>query len=269
MSETTTISYLGPDGSYASVAARKLCPGAGYLPCASFYSAVQALVKGDSKYAVLPVENTLQGAVTQNLDLLYANPDLYAVRELVLEIDHRLIAAKGTRLEDVRRVYSHQQAILQCGRFLSENLPDANLLYTESTMQSLSMIREPGDAGIVGSHVTAEGLEFIGENIADEKKNFTHFLLIAKGAENVPAESARVYFAASCPHRPGSLMAMLDILSKHGLNMTKIDSRPIKNMPGEYCFFVEFEGSIGDECVRDALRCMYAFTDRYKLLGAY
>lgn len=269
MSEKITISYLGPDGSYASVAARRLRPDAEYLPCASFYSAVQALVRGEASYAVLPVENTLQGAVTQNLDLLYANPDLYAVRELILEIDHRLIAAKGTDLKDVRRVYSHQQAILQCGRFLSENLPDAKLLYTESTMQSLSMIREPGDAGIVGSHVTAEGMEFIGENIADEKKNFTHFLLIAKGAEKVPSSSGRVYFAASCPHRPGSLMAMLDILSRHGLNMTKIDSRPIKNMPGEYCFFVEFEGCIGDANVRNALDSIYAFTDRYKLLGAY
>ena len=175
------VSYLGPKGSYSSLAAKALAPEARELPCGSFYAAADALERGVADCAVRPVENTLQGAVTQNLDLLYASPDLFAVREYLLKIEHRLIAKEGAKLSDIRRVFSHEQAILQCGKFIAQNLPQAKIVCTDSTMQSVSRIAEAGDAGIVGSHVRAEGLSFIGENIADEPKNFTHFLLIKKG----------------------------------------------------------------------------------------
>lgn len=265
------ISYLGPEGSYSSVAMRRLCPLEGMqgLPCKSFYAAAQALLSGEAAYAVLPVENTLQGAVTQNLDLLYANPELYAVREYVLKIEHRLIAREGARLSDIRRVYSHEQAILQCGKFLARYLPQAEIVYTDSTMQSVSCIRGMDEAGIVGSHVRAEGFAFIGENIADEQKNFTHFLLVAKGKEQLPAHSEYVYFAATCPHEPGALLKMLQILAVYDLNMTKIESRPIKNSPGEYCFFIEFKGDIADKNVRFALDRLAEYTKNFKLLGCY
>ena len=204
-----TVAYLGPDGSYSMLAARQLCPQAQGLPCKSFFEAVQALREGRADSAVLPVENTLQGAVTQNLDLLYANDALYAVREFLLPIEHRLIAREGTALSEIRRIFSHQQAILQCGKFLSQNLPHAQLIYTDSTMDSLRHIERAGDAGIVGSHVRAEGFAFIGANIADEKKNFTHFLLVRKGSEHLPAHCEHVCFAATCPHEPGALLKNL------------------------------------------------------------
>ena len=200
------VSYLGPDGSYSSLAARALAPGAEFVPCRSFYEAVEMLKRGEVRYAVLPVENTLQGAVTQNLDLLYANAELFAVKEYLLQIEHRLIAKEGVRLSDIKRVYSHQQAILQCGRFLSETLPHAELIYTDSTAKSLGHIERKGDAGIVGSHMQAEGFVFLTGNIADEKKNFTHFLLVRRGEGSLPAHSSRVYFAATCPHEPGALV---------------------------------------------------------------
>ena len=197
--------YLGPEGSYSSLAAKQLSPDKEQVPYHSFAGVVQALLKGEVEEAVLPVENTLQGAVTQNLDLLYANAELYAVRAFVLPIEHRLIVKKGTKLEDITHLYSHQQAILQCSVFLSQELPDVKVIYTDSTMQSLSHIKGKGDAGIVGSHVREDGFEFIGGNIADEPKNFTHFLLIRKGRENLPQTSTRIYFAATCPHEPGDV----------------------------------------------------------------
>lgn len=263
------VSYLGPEGSYSSLAARALAPAAAQLACKSFYAAVEALLEGRAQYAVLPVENTLQGAVTQNLDLLYAHPELFAVREYLLKIEHRLIAKEGTKLSDIRRLYSHEQAILQCGKFIAQHLPQAEIVYTDSTMQSVSRIRAAGDAGIVGSHVRAAGLAFIGENIADEPKNFTHFLLVAKGKEALPSRSEYVYFAATCPHEPGALLKMLQILSVYDLNMTKIESRPIKNSPGEYCFFIEFKGDISAKYVRFALDRLSEYTKNFKLLGCY
>ncbi len=263
------VSYLGPKGSYSSLAAQALAPGARELPCGSFYAAAEGLERGEADCAVLPVENTLQGAVTQNLDLLYSAPDLVAVREYLLKIEHRLIAKAGAKLSDIRRVFSHEQAILQCGKFIAQNLPEAKIVYTDSTMQSVSRISEPGDAGIVGSHVCAEGLAFIGGNIADEPKNFTHFLLVEKGKDKLPARSERVYFAASCPHEPGALLKMLQILAVYDRNMTKIESRPIKNRPGEYCFFIEFEGDVADRSVAAALARLAEYAKGFKLLGCY
>ena len=264
-------SYLGPDGSYSSVAAKALFEGRAWqgMPCDSFYAAVRAVEDGAADAAVLPVENTLQGAVTQTLDLLYAAPELYAVREYVLRIEHRLIAKGGTTLQQVRRVFSHEQALLQCGKFLSEHLPHAQLVRTESTAQSLSCIQSAGDAGIVGAHVRMDGMSFIGENIADEAKNFTRFVVAEKGKEHLPAHSERVYFAASCRHEPGSLLKLLQILSVYDRNMTRIGSRPIKNAPGEYCFFIEFEGDIADPDVRAALDRVAACSRGFKLLGCY
>lgn len=141
------VSYLGPKGSYSSLAVRVLVPDAEGIPCGSFYAAADALERGVADCAVLPVENTLQGAVTQNLDLLYASPDLFAVREYLLKIEHRLIAKEGTKLSDIRRVFSHEQAILQCGKFIAQNLPQAKIVCTDSTMQSVSRIAEAGGCG--------------------------------------------------------------------------------------------------------------------------
>ena len=263
------VAYLGPDGSYSSLAAEKMCPEMRKMPCKTFAAAVSALLRGEAEAAVLPVENTLQGAVTQNLDLLYAEPDLFAVREFVLPIEHRLIARQGTRLSQIRRVFSHEQALLQCSRFLAEHLPSAQIVPTDSTMQSVSRICEAGDAGIVGSHVRAQGLAFVGENIADERSNFTHFLLVRRGKNALPAHSGRVFFAAGCPHEPGALLKMLQILAVYDLNMTKIESRPIKNAPGTYCFFIEFEGDVGEKRVRYALERLGEYTYNFKLLGCY
>lgn len=263
------IAYLGPEGSYSCLAARALCPEAEYVPCRSFFEAVASLNAGEADGTVLPVENTLQGAVTQNLDLLYANKQLFAVQEYVLPVEHRLIAREGTELGDVRRIFSHQQAILQCGRFLSETLPHAELIYTDSTAKSLGHIERKGDAGIVGSHMQAEGFVFLTGNIADEKKNFTHFLLVRRGEGSLPAHSGRVYFAATCPHEPGALLKMLQILAVYDLNMTKIESRPIKNSPGEYCFFIEFKGDVAAKSVRASLDRMKEYSRNFKLLGCY
>ncbi len=264
------VSYLGPEGSYSSVAALRFFPEEEVhgLPCNSFYEAVQRLIAGEADYAVLPVENTLQGAVTQSLDLLYGSAGICAVREYVLRIDHRLIAREGTRLCDVRRVFSHEQAIMQCGKFLSRELPRVQIVYTQSTAQSMERIESAGDAGIVGSHVDKPGYAFIGGNIADEQKNFTHFLLVEREGKR-PAHSEKIYFAATCPHEPGALLKMLQILAVYDLNMTRIESRPIKNSPGEYCFFIEFSGDIADKNVRAALSRLEEYTKNFKLLGCY
>ena len=263
------VSCLGPAGSYSELAARALCPQAELLLCKSFYGAVGLLKEGKADAAVLPVENTLQGAIAQNLDLLYATPGIFAVREYLLPVEHRLIAREGAALAGIRRVFSHRQAILQCGKFLAEQLPDAQLVYADSTAESVTHLAGEEDAAIVGAHFCGTGLRFLTDNIADERKNFTHFLLVERGEESLPLHSSRIYFAAACPHEPGALLKMLQILAAFDLNMTKIESRPIKNSPGEYCFFVEFEGDRAESGVRAVLDRLKKYTRGFRLLGYY
>lgn len=261
--------YLGPEGSYSSLAAKKLCPEDCLFPRGSFYAVVSALLSKEADRAVLPVENTLQGAVVQNLDLLYANRELFAVREYLLKIDHRLIAKTGVPIGEIRRIFSHEQAILQCGKFIAEYMPAAKIVYTESTAESLSKMSLNTDAGIVGAHMYKEGYSLSSDNIADEKRNFTHFLLISRDEKDLPAVSEKIYFAASCPHEPGALLKMLQILAVYDLNMTKIESRPKKETPGEYNFFIEFEGNIAASGVKAALARLKEYTNNFKLLGCY
>lgn len=276
------IAYLGPEGSYSHLAAKKFLQMerkaendlSECIPFRNFPEVVEAVSSGKADAAVLPIENTLQGGVLQNLDLLQATEDLYAVKEEVLRIDHRLVYKEGVALAEIGRVYSHRQALDQCSGFLSEKMPFAALRETESTGFGLikAMEDETGkSAAIVGSHTEnlRKGFVLSKECISNEKQNFTHFLLVKRGAKYLPETSNRVYFSAVCPHKPGSLMELLHIIEKYGINMTKIESRPVRNRPGEYRFFIEADCNVASKEVQDLLEEVKDKTLECKLLGAY
>ncbi len=259
--------YLGPEGSYSNLAAVKLCGGGALKPYASFRALFYALCSGGISAAVLPVENTLNGAVNQNLDLLDETGGAFATASVTLPIDHRLVTVEGAGLKDIKRVYSHPQALEQCSRFLSEKLPQAELCSTSSTAECLKMIKSPACAGIVGSHVKCDGLTLSKECVSDEKNNFTTFLKVVRGSFDPDADKSYIYFSLVCAHRPGELCAMLGILSGYGVNMTKIESRPIKNTPGKFRFFIEIDAS--QKNVLNALAEIKERALTFKILGAY
>ena len=238
---------LGPAGSYSDLAARTLCPPASVALCPTFPAVFDALASGRADGAVIPIENSIQGGVLQNLDLLETR-DACAVAEIRLRIDHRLACRKGVRLSDIVRVYSHEQAIGQCSRFLDETLPHAERIFTDSTAKSLALL-DDRSAGIVGAHIRAEGVVLSDENIADEKNNFTQFFLLRRRSDGLPAHGRTVFFAAVCEHRPGSLLELLRCFSTRGFNLTRIESRPIPSVPGEYRFFIEIDGDVSDSRV--------------------
>ncbi len=260
-------SCLGPEGSYSELAARELCKGCGIVLCHSFSDAVSLLVGGEVGCAVLPVENSLNGGVLPVLDLL-AGADIFGEEEYLLPIDHRLAMLEGVRREDVKTVYSHEQALGQCSQYLHENFPSAALIATASTAESVSRL-DRTSAGIVGAHVKREGLVLSAENIADNKQNFTRFLRVVRGDDGRAIRSSMVFLCAECAHRPGSLLGLLAIFYRHGLNLTRIESRPLKESFGQYRFFIEFAGDIASEKVRAALSEVKAYCTAFKLLGAY
>ena len=279
------IAFLGPEGSYSHVAAKEFLKTEGTgsvkandwdecIPFRNFTEVLAAVSAGRVDGAALPIENSLQGGVLQNLDLLQASEDLYAVKETVIRVDHRLVYKKGVNFSEIGRVYSHRQALDQCSGFLTKEMPFASLREAESTGFGLSKAMEDDtgkSAAIVGAHTEnlRSGFVMSEESIADEKNNFTHFLLVKKGENKLPKNSSRVYFSIVCPHKPGGLLEMLDVIAKHNINMTKIESRPVRNRPGEFRFFIEADCDIGTKGVQEMLQAVRENALECKLLGAY
>ncbi len=280
------IAFLGPEGSYSHLAAKEFLKTeasvkklAGQwdecVPFRNFPEVLAAVENGRVDAAAIPIENSIQGGVSQNLDLLQEANELFAMKALTLRVDHRLVYKEGVKLSQIGRVYSHRQALDQCAAYLSKELPFASLRETESTGFGISraMEDETGkSAAIAGAHVeeSLRGGFVMGEEcISDEKNNYTHFLLIKKGADSLPEKSERVFFSAVCPHRPGSLLELLHLIARYGINMTKIESRPVKNRPGDYRFFIEADCDIASQEVKEMLSAIEKNTLECKLLGAY
>ena len=279
------IAFLGPEGSYSHVAAQTFLKTEGgkkryagdwdeCIPFRNFAEVFSAVETGRVDAAAVPIENSLQGGVLQNLDLLQSHENLYATSAIVIRIDHRLAYKEGVKFSEIGRVYSHRQALDQCVAFLNKEMPFASLRDAESTAFGLARAMEDDSgksAAIVGAHteITRKGFVKSEEGIADEKNNFTQFLLVKKGKDSLPTNSERIYFSAVCPHRPGSLLELLDIIAKHGINMTKIESRPVKNKVGNYRFFIEAECDIASEEMGRLFENIEKNTLECKLLGAY
>lgn len=279
------IAFLGPEGSYSHLAAKQFLKTEATakkavndwdecVPFRNFPEVLAAVESGRVDAAAIPIENSLQGGVSQNLDLLQESNDLYAMKEEVIRIDHRLIYKEGIKLSQIGRVYSHRQALDQCAAFLSKEMPFASLRETESTGFGISRAVEDESgksAAIAGAHTEnlRSGFVMGEECISDEKNNYTHFLLIKKGESVLPAHSERIFFSAVCPHRPGSLLELLQIIAKHNVNMTKIESRPVKDRPGDYRFFIEADSDIGSAAAQEMLAAIKENTLECKILGAY
>ncbi len=279
------IAFLGPEGSYSHVAAQMFLEtetsgkngGCNFDECIPFRNlteVVEAVQARRVEAAVLPIENSLQGGVLQAMDLLQAAENVYAVKEIVIRVDHRLVYKKGVEFSQIGRVYSHKQALAQCTEFLQKQMPFAALRETESTGFGLAKAVEDASgksAAIVGAHTKnlRDGFVMSEASIADEKNNFTHFLLVKKGEKSMPAHSERIFFTAVCPHKPGSLLELLHIIAQYGINMTKIESRPVKDKHGDYRFFIEADCDVADNRVQEMLASIRENMLECKLLGVY
>ncbi len=261
--------YLGPEGTYSSLAANKLCADSRLIAYPSFFTLFAALKSGEVGAIVLPIENTLNGAVTQNLDLLQETEGVYAKAACAVKIEHRLITATGCDKSKIKRIYSHPQALAQCAKYLALNFPQAKLLETASTAESLDKIKSEEDACIAGAHCRRNGFELSEHSISDEEKNYTQFLLVENGEPAKDAFSDRIFFTVTCRHKAGALADLLLILKENQINITEIESRPIKDKTGEFRFFMEAEGNYADPAVKSALEKLKAASHSFKLLGCY
>jgi len=265
------IAIQGEPGSFSHEAVLKLVPDAEIAPCALSAEVFAALTGNSVEAAVIPIENSLAGSVSEHFDLLLAN-DVRVERETLLRIRHNLIAIAGAETEGIDRVFSHPVALAQCRQFLSRH-PRMEAFAFYDTAGSVKQLVELRDrhAAAIASEQAAQfyGAVILEAGIEDNAENYTRFFLLRRTAEVAPdPEANKISLAFSLEHRPGSLVAALSALAALGTNLTKIESRPVHGKPWEYVFYVDCQIGSAGEGTRaiDALR---AHCGMVKELGRY
>ena len=269
------VGYLGPPGTFGEQATllyqRRANLQTELVPFPTHVDIVRAVDAGDIELGVVPVENALEGAVTETLDAILAAPNVWLCAELTLPVGHHLVAAPGTKLADVTIVMSHPQALAQCRGYLERTLPNARLeaaLSTAGAVEEAS--RTLGVAGI-GTRRAAElhGGQIIAESIQDEGQNETRFVVVAR-QDSPPTGDDKTSIAFAVDHdRPGTLIAALRELSDRGLNMTHIQLRPSRRGVGIYVFLIDILGHKTEPAVAEALRALAKQTSFLRILGSY
>ncbi len=239
------------------------------LPCRTFEEIFQAVEENRADYGVLPVENAVAGSINKAYDLLLEH-DLRVQGEIYLHVRHYLLAPPGTSFDDVRRVRSHPQALAQCEDFIAQHGWHPEPWYdTAGSAKDLSESSEPGLA-VIASRLAGEiyGLEVLAENIQDMRWNITRFFVI--GHEEIPPNGlSKTSLVFAVPHRPGALYHCLGEFASRGINLTKLESRPRRNRPWHYVFYLDFEGHWQDPVCQEALVGLLARAAFVKLLGSY
>jgi prephenate dehydratase len=264
------VAFQGEPGAFSEAAARQLLGTAiTTVPRATFDSAFHALDDGSADALMAPIENTLAGSVVRVYDLLLESK-LTITAETILPIEHHLIGFPGVSLEQLRSVASHPMALAQCERFFASH-PQLRRIPAEDTAGSVRQVLEKGDrsAAAIAGRRAAEfyGGAILAESIQDNAENFTRFVLLRPPQEPSP-EARKMSLAMRLAHRPGALLSSLEPFAAHGVNLLKIESRPIHGRPWEYQFFLDVEAE-SLAALHAALAAARSATSEIQVLGLY
>ncbi len=269
-----SVAFQGEPGAFSHSAALKLLgPTIGLFPCASFRAVFDALGSSSADCAVIPIENTLHGSVHENYDYLLEYGFLIS-GETSIRISHQLIAMPGTAFRDLKRVFSHPVALNQCKKFFERHKSIEAVPYYD-TAGSVKSLREHQwrDAGAIASETAAAayGGVILKRNIEDMRQNFTRFFLLTKQAwkDRAADLSRKTSLVFSTGNTPGALFRAMACFALRDLNLTKIESRPLRGKPWEYLFYVDFLGNIEQTSAQNALANLRECTNFVKLLGSY
>jgi len=269
------VGYLGPAGTYSEEALRASSPGkVEEVPYPTIYDAVMAVHDREVDRSVVPIENSLEGAVAVTLDTLaLETTDVRIVAEVVHPIHHCVVAALDLDLADVERVISHPQAAAQCRRFLRERLAGAELVVAPSTADAVVSVHESSEPAVaLGSRLAAElyGCRILAADVEDHPDNVTRFVWLAADPETAESGSkTSLVFWGGGDQSPGWLVRALQELADRGVNLTRIESRPRRTSLGHYMFFVDLEGGVTDAPVAGALAALRGQVEELRVLGSY
>jgi len=264
------IAIQGELGSFSHEAAQTMLPTAKIVPCARSLEVFDRVKGGTVDAAVIPIENSLAGSVAEHFDLLLGR-EVHIVREFRLRIVHNLIALPGTKLRDVRRVFSHPVALDQCRNLFAKNARFEAVPFYDTAGSVKHVVAEGlrDAAGIASRRAAAEyGGRILKAGIEDDKKNFTRFFLIHRGKPRAPRGANKTSLAFSVKNIPGALFKALSVFALRDISLSKIESRPMRGRPWEYVFFVDLlRGDDVDS--RNALRHLGEVAELVKVLGIY
>lgn len=267
------IGYLGPKGTFSHEALKKYTvemthAAVDYPSIPEILLAVQDNIVDE---AVVPIENSIEGAVNATMDMIALEVDLLIKAELIISIREHLLVKKGTDTSEIKYVLSHPQPLGQCRRFLAEKLPHAAARAVYSSAAAAEEVAKgTGDCAAIGSLAAAEAydLDIAQKDIQDNDNNRTRFIIVGR-TDAARTGRDRTSIAFSTEDEPGSLYKVLDIFNLWGINLSRIESRPAKNRLGRYIFFVDLIGHREDEDLKDALTMVKKKTSFFKFLGSY
>ncbi|MCK5687157.1 prephenate dehydratase [bacterium] len=262
------IGFQGEHGAYSEVAARNYNTDYVPIPCVEFADVFEGIENGHFDLGIVPVENSLEGAVTEVNDLLIRN-DLQIIGEFKLPIHHCLLTLPETNYREIKIIYSHPQALAQCRGFISRNKLEPRPFYDTAGAARMIVNNQPKAVGAIASHLCAElyNLEIVKEEIEDETTNFTRFLILSKKKNTVKGNKCSIVFSVC--HEAGALYHLLKVFSDENINMSRIESRPMRNDSGNYAFLVDFKGSDRDDKIQKVLNNIEEQAVLYKFLGCY
>ena len=263
--------YQGLEGAYAHQAALEYFgEDVNCFHVERWRDAMEAIKEGSADYAVLPLENSTAGIVSDNYDLLneYSN---YIVGEKVIYIDHVLMGQPDAEISDIEEVYSHPQALMQCAKYLDDHR-DWKQMSVNNTAVAVKSVKDSGDKkkAAIGSRQAANyyGMKILEEGMCHGKANSTRFVIVTN-QKVFEKDASKISICFEVPHVSGSLYNILSHFIYNDLNMNKIESRPIPQKQWEYHFFVDFDGNLNDSAVKNALRGIREETTNFKILGNY
>lgn len=263
------VAFLGPKATFSHLATMQhFGLSAELVPLKAIPAVFEEVEKGKAYYGVVPVENSTEGVVSHTLDM-FVDSGLTITAEIMLEVHHDMLSRTG-RLEDIKKVYSHQQPLAQCRKWLDENLPGVPLVDVSSTATAAQIVSDDYTAAAIASELAASlyDLKVVRSRIEDQVNNFTRFLVISRTpTERSGNDKTSVLF--SVKDEPGVLCRMLEPFAKRGINLSKIESRPFKKKAWEYIFYLDLFGHISDVQVSDAIEELKHCCQFVKILGSY
>jgi prephenate dehydratase len=276
------IAYLGPAGTFTEDALGEALGDVDFEPLRTdtVYDAILAVIEGRADRALAPYENSIEGSVRGTLDILaFDAPHVSIVGEHDYPVRQHLIVRDGVKLEQIEAVLSHQQGLAQTARFLRENLPGVELRSVSSTAAAVRMVSEsPRPWAAIGARAAATlyGCQILREGIQDEANNVTRFVWVAPagtepgiGDTTGKAWKTSLIFSELGEDKPGALVAALSEFSSRGINLSRIESRPLRSQLGRYFFFVDADGKLDDEPVADAIAALRGKAESVRVHGSY
>ena len=266
------LAYFGPAGTFTEEAALLFEPQAQLLPFASIAAVASAVETGMAEQGVVPIENSLEGSVTDTLDLLIHESDLSICREVVLPIRHHLLVRPGTQTQEIGLIFSHPQALAQCRRFIERCFPKAQVVAALSTAAAVEdVMASDKPAAAIGTERAASlyGAEVAACAIQDRAENVTRFVVLAEHDHPPTGHDRTSLCFAFAEDRPGALCDVLQEFSQRDINLVKIESRPSKESLGRYIFLIDFEGHRQDAGAAEALARLREKVSLLKVFGSY